>query len=73
MIKTLEDLIPLSEYAEPSIRIVRKLMQFDSGHDETHLVRVTREAIRFGVKTDKSGDFVHTHHADLDVLIPACI
>lgn len=73
MIRTLEDLIPLSEYAEPSIRIVRKLMQFDSGHDETHLIRVTRDAIRFGVKTVKVGDNVFTHHVDLDVLIPACI
>lgn len=46
-IKTLEDLIPLSKWAEPAIRIVREHMAKDPGHDESHLVRVARDAIWF--------------------------
>jgi len=60
-VKTLEDLIPLSRWAEPSIKIVREHMTADPGHDESHLVRVARNALWFG------------ENGDPDVIIPAAI
>jgi uncharacterized protein len=62
-LNTLEDFIPYSEYVEPSIRIMRKFMATDSGHDEGHLVRVCRLALHI---SDKEG-------GDLNVILPACI
>lgn len=46
-IKTLEDLIQLSNYATTAISIVRENMVSDPGHDESHLIRVTRDALGF--------------------------
>lgn len=71
-IKSLEDLIPLSRYVEPSIHIVREIMKFDPSHDEQHLVRVARDAIWFGVRKSVDGSSFD-HIADLDILLPAAI
>lgn len=63
-IKFLEDLIPLSKWVEPSLAILRENMITDSGHDESHLLRVTKNALWFA---DEEGEY------DKDILIPACL
>lgn len=63
-ILSLEDLIPLSDWTAPSIKIIRDQMKVDSAHDEAHLLRVVRNALWFA---DEEGEY------DKDVLIPACL
>lgn len=72
-ITALEDVIPLSRYVEPAIRIVREHMKFDSGHDEQHLVRVVRDALDFSQGPHLMSNFWVDVRVDYDVLLPACI
>lgn len=62
--KSFSEFYPLSAYAEVSAQIVGLRMQQDLIHDYAHLVRVTRMGIKLA----------HDYpHADLDVIIPACL
>lgn len=61
-ITSLNDLVPLSPYVKPSLEILRSIMIYDGAHDEGHLIRVSRNALRFG--EDK---------ADKDILLPAVL
>lgn len=60
-IASLDDLTSLSEWAQPSLDLVRQTMMFDPAHDESHLLRVVRNALWFGEDGDK------------DVIIPAAL
>lgn len=63
----LEDFSKYSIWVDPAIWIMREHMKQDGGHDESHLVRVTRHAFMIAY-AEPTSDM-----CNLDIILPSCI
>lgn len=70
-IKTLEDVKLLSPWGEASLDILNKEMNFDSGHDKSHILRVVRNALWFSAHGVTQNGY--TYKGDVDIVIPAAL